>query len=77
LFCERRLFRLLKFANQGNLAGTDGIAAAALDAIRQMMVKSLFQLSGMGVPVELLREKAGRTDLGAGATADAGLRVAS
>ena len=59
--------------HQGDLAGADPGASAALDTVEQVEPFGLVVLLGAAVPVELLGQQIGRTGIGAGAATDAGL----
>ena len=54
------------------MGGTDHGATTAFDTIEEIVIAHLVQIPGPGVPVQLLREQADRTGLGANPTADTG-----
>ena len=60
--------------HQRNMAGAYLCAAAAFDAVEQLVVLRLVELLRFGVPVKLLRQQPRRADISAGAAADAGHR---
>ncbi len=59
--------------HQRDLARADPGAGTALDAVHQVEFLGLVILFGLAVPVELLRQQAGRAGIGTGAATDAGL----
>src|SRR5690606_9227259 len=69
--------RVAEVTHQGNLAGADEIAAAALDAVEQVVFLHALEVARAGVPVEHLRQQRGGTGVRAGAAANAGECLAS